>query len=102
MEPDFVDSPATLAALCASPLQHLLSMGVKVAFDEKVANFKKLSDDPLFISDVLQSVSHFAAHTSVCKLWLVSSIDASRCHSGCTAGSIIFHHLFAVSVSMLS
>eukprot|EP00878_Enallax_costatus_P014187 GHUV01014839.1.p1 GENE.GHUV01014839.1~~GHUV01014839.1.p1 ORF type:complete len:494 (+),score=97.36 GHUV01014839.1:67-1548(+) len=36
--------------------KHLLSMGVKDAFDERSANFKKLSEDPLFISDVLQSV----------------------------------------------
>lgn len=50
--------------LCYSLLQHLLGMGMKDAFDAKRANFQNLSDEPLYISDILQSVSDFTAEYS--------------------------------------
>lgn len=45
-----------LCAVCFA-LQSLKQLGVKAPFDKSQANFSKLSPEPLFISDVLQSVS---------------------------------------------
>lgn len=44
--------------LCFHVLQHLQQLGAKAAFDRTKADFSRLSPQPLYISDVLQSVSH--------------------------------------------
>jgi hypothetical protein len=46
---------AALAGYCC--LQSLIQLGLKTVFDPDKADFSRLSDQPLFISDVLHSVS---------------------------------------------
>jgi len=43
-------------------MQGLQGMGIKDAFDPKVADFSKISDDRLFLTSVLQSVSSQGLH----------------------------------------
>jgi hypothetical protein len=43
--------------VCPVP-QHLQQLGAKAAFDKTKADFSMLSPQPLYISDVLQSVRH--------------------------------------------
>lgn len=38
-------------------LQPLQSMGIITAFDNKAAEFSRISEDPLYVTSVLQSVS---------------------------------------------
>lgn len=42
-------------ALCC--LQSLKSMGITAAFDDKQADFSRISQDPLMLTTVMQSVS---------------------------------------------
>jgi serine protease inhibitor len=53
---DVAGVPCVLAAV-----QHLKQLGVTSSFDRTKADFSKLSPQPLYISDVLQSVSNAQA-----------------------------------------
>lgn len=64
-------------------LQHLKQLGVKTAFDRTKANFSKLSPEPLYISDVLQSVSIFSEQLWCCVV--VVSCACDRRLASCTA-----------------
>lgn len=61
-------------------LQHLKQLGVKSSFDRTKADFSRLSPEPLFISDVLQSVSSRAQLTSHMELTaLHPPAESARC-----------------------
>lgn len=52
--------PVILQTLQSPPI------GITAAFDSKVADFTKISDTPLFVTKVMQSVSGLA-HQPLCK-----------------------------------
>lgn len=45
--------------------QTLQSMGITAAFSDKAADFSRVSEDPLFVTSVMQSVRTLLACTAV-------------------------------------
>jgi hypothetical protein len=75
-------------------VQTLQSMGVTTAFSDKAADFSRISEDPLFVTSVLQSVSGCAGLCHTVNSWwfavhaAVLSVLMNGAPSGCKPSTV--------------